>query len=125
MSSSKKKGGRGGASGGGGGSPAPMIATPTKRKSQLTFGEIRKSLSAIKGSRREDNNEVTLDKVPEYADKDVYSRESQDLLFSAGEKTAERVRITASNHAIRNLYRGFQELCGVGEKDRPEFGGIV
>ena len=79
----------------------------------------------IKSPKVASNNNIKLTKIEELATKDVHAKGSGDLLFSKGDKTAERVHISGGNDAIKGLYAGLRELQGVAENERPEFGGMM
>ena len=102
---------------------AAPTPSPVKRKSSnFTFNKLE---AGVKSPKAMGDNTLVLEKIAEFADKDVHSKGSGELLFEKGAKTAERVHISGGNSAVKGLYVAMQEKAGVGENDRPEFGGIM
>ena len=104
---------------------AASSPSPAKRKSSSASFSFKALESGVKSPKLTDDNTIVLSKTEEIASKDVYSKGSGDVLFSKGDKTAERVHITGGNSAVKGLYGGLQEINGVGTNDRPEFGGVM
>ena len=102
---------------------AAPTPSPVKRKSSnFTFNKLE---SGVKSPKPTGDNTLVLSKIAEFADKDVHSKGSGELLFEKGAKTAERARISGGNSAVKGLYVAMQEQVGVGENDRPEFAGMM
>ena len=116
---SKKRGGEAAATA----RDAAPTPSPVKRKSSnFTFNKLE---AGVKSPKAMGDNTLVLEKIAEFADKDVHSKGSGELLFEKGAKTAERVHISGGNSAVKGLYVAMQEKAGVGENDRPEFGGMM
>ena len=95
---------------------SPPTPSPVKRKSSSFSHQSFES--GIKSPKTGSNNTIVLSKIEEFATKDVYAKGSGDLLFSKGDKTAERVHITGGNSAVKGLYAGLRALQGVGEDEQ-------
>ena len=104
---------------------AASSPSPAKRKSSSASFSFKALESGVKSPKLTDDNTIVLSKTEEIASKDVVSKGSGDILFSRGDKTAERVHITGGNSAVKGLYVAMQEQVGVGENDRPEFAGMM
>ena len=102
---------------------SPAASPPSSVKRKSTGFSHKGFESGIKSPKVTDANTILLEKVAEFASKDVYSKGSGECLFSKGDKTADRVHISGGDREVKALYAGLQDHCGVGEKDRPEYGG--
>ena len=95
---------------------AASSPSPAKRKSSSASFSFKALESGVKSPKLTDDNTIVLSKTEEIASKDVVSKGSGDILFSKGDKTAERVHITGGNSAVKGLYGGLQEINGVMKK---------